>query len=93
MNTTALVVLLTVFVFGVVLIGGLAFKDFLSSGAAGMYLLLNQPYGIGDEVRIGDRQGIVQEMTLLTTRIENDDAEYIVPNRLVLRDGIARMRT
>jgi len=91
-NTTALLVLLTVYVFGVVLIGGLAFKDFLASAAAGMYLLLNHPYGIGDEVRIGDRQGIVQEMTLMTTRIENDHEEYILPNRLVFEHGIARMR-
>ncbi len=92
-NTTALLVLLTVYVFGVVLIGAIAFKDFLSSGAAGMYLLLNQPYTIGDEVRIGDREGIVQEMDLLTTRIENDETEYIVPNRVVFEDGIARVRT
>lgn len=91
-NTTALLVLLTVYVFGLVLISAVAFKDFLSSGAAGMYLLLNQPYAIGDEVRIGERQGIVQEMDLLTTRIENDDAEFIVPNRLVFEDGIARVR-
>jgi len=91
-NTTALLVLLTVYVFGVVLIGGLAFKDFLASAAAGMYLLLNHSYGIGDEVRIGDRQGIVQEMTLMTTRIENDHEEYILPNRLVFEHGIARMR-
>ncbi len=91
-NTTALLVLLTVYVFGVVLIGGLAFKDFLASAAAGMYLLLNHPYGIGDEVRIGGRQGIVQEMTVMTTRIENEQEEYILPNRLVFEEGIARMR-
>jgi len=91
-NTTALLVLLTVYVFGVVFLGGLAFKDFLSSAAAGMYLLLNQPYGIGDEVRIGDREGIVQEVDLLVTRIENDEEEFIVPNRKVFEHGIARTR-
>jgi len=91
-NTTALLVLLTVYVFGVVFLGGLAFKDFLSSAAAGMYLLLNQPYGIGDEVRIGDREGIVQEVDLLVTRIENEEEEFIVPNRKVFEHGIARMR-
>jgi small-conductance mechanosensitive channel len=91
-NTTALLVLLAVYVFGVVFIGGLAFKDFLSSGAAGMYLLLNQPYGIGDEVRIGDRKGIVQEVDLFVTHIENDDEEFIIPNREVFEHGIARVR-
>ncbi|NHN48829.1 mechanosensitive ion channel [Halostella sp. JP-L12] len=91
-NTTALNVLLTVYVFGLVFLGGLAFKDFLASGAAGIYLLLNQPYGIGDSVRIGDHQGIVQEVDVFVTHIENDEEEFIVPNSRVLDQGIVRVR-
>ncbi|WP_135534445.1 mechanosensitive ion channel family protein [Halostella pelagica] len=91
-NTDALIVLLAVYVFGLVFLGGLAFKDFLASGAAGVYLLLNEPYGIGDNVRIGKHEGIVQEVDVFVTHIENDEEEFIVPNSRVLEEGIVRMR-
>jgi small-conductance mechanosensitive channel len=91
-QTLALIALLAAYTFALVVFGALAVKDFLSSGAAGIYLLLNQPYGIGDRIRIGEREGIVQGMDLLVTRIENDDEEYIVPNRMVLEHGVVRIR-
>lgn len=91
--TSALIVLLGVYFFGVVFIGGLALKDLLASAAAGVYLLLTQPFGIGDEIQIDDSHGIVQEITTFTTRIESDNEEYIVPNRLVFRQGVVRKRS
>lgn len=90
--TRALLVLLGAYFFAVVFLGGIAFKDLLSAGAAGVYLLLNQPYGIGDEVRVGDARGIVQEVDLFVTRVESDDEEYIVPNHRVFERGIVRIR-
>ena len=90
--TTALLVLLTAYVFGVVLLAAVAFKDLLAAGAAGIYLLLNQPYSIGDEVRVDDRRGIVQEMTIFVTHVEADGKEYIIPNSRVFRGGIVRIR-
>jgi small-conductance mechanosensitive channel len=91
-HTLALIALLTVYAFAIVFVGALAMKDFLSSGAAGVYILLNQPYGIGDEVKIGDREGIVQGVDVVVTRIESEEEEHIVPNRLVLEHGIVRKR-
>lgn len=91
-RVVALVILLAVYAGGLVLVGGYAFKDFLVSSAAGIYLLLNQPYSIGDRVRIGDQTGIVQEVDLFVTKIEDDSEEFIVPNRRVFEDGIVRIR-
>lgn len=91
--TSALLVMLAVYMFGLVLFGALAFRDLLASGAAGLYLLLNQPYGIGDEVEIGEDRGIVQEITVLVTRIENDGAECVIPNRQVFKHGVVRYRS
>jgi small-conductance mechanosensitive channel len=90
--TTALLVLLTAYVFGIVLLAAVAFKDLLAAGAAGVYLLLNEPYSIGDEVRVDGRRGIVQEMTIFVTHVEADGEEYIVPNSQVFRGGIVRIR-
>ncbi|ADJ14952.1 mechanosensitive ion channel family protein [Halalkalicoccus jeotgali] len=90
--TTALLILLTVYVFGLVFLVGIAGRDLLASGAAGLYLFLNQPYGIGDRVRIGEREGVIQEVELFITRIEDDGTEYIVPNRTVFEEGASKRR-
>ncbi|EMA31415.1 mechanosensitive ion channel family protein [Halobiforma nitratireducens] len=91
-HVIALLILLTVYAVGAVIVFTVAFKDFLISSAAGIYLLLNQPYGIGDEIRIGDQSGIVQEVDLFVTKIEDDSEEYVVLNRRVLEEGIVRLR-
>jgi len=90
--TAALLVLLAVYVFAVVVFGAVATKDLLSSGAAGIYLLLYEPYGIGDEVEIVERAGVVQEVGLLVTRLETDEAEFVVPNSDVFEHGVKRQR-
>jgi small-conductance mechanosensitive channel len=91
--TLALVVLLAAYLFAVILFAAIASYSLLASSAAGAYLLLNQPYGIGDEVRVGDVRGIVQEIDLFVTHIETDDEEHIVPNRRVFEEGVVRVRS
>ncbi|WP_276261036.1 mechanosensitive ion channel domain-containing protein [Haloglomus litoreum] len=90
--TAALLILLAAYAFGVFFIGGLAFSDMLASGAAGIFLVLNEPYTIGDEVVIDGQRGIVQEVDVLVTRIESDGREFVVPNRQVFKNGIVRIR-
>ncbi|ELY95193.1 mechanosensitive ion channel protein MscS [Natrialba hulunbeirensis JCM 10989] len=87
-----LLILLAVYAVGIVIVGAVVFKDFLISSAAGIYLLLNQPYGIGDQIRIGEQSGIVQEVDLFVTKIESDSEEYIIPNRKVFEDELVRLR-
>jgi len=91
-DTVALLILLGSYALAIILFSAVAFRDLLRSSAAGVYLLLNQPYGIGDEVRVGDDRGIVQEVDVFVTRIESDGEEYIVPNRRVFEDGVVRIR-
>ncbi len=91
--TGALLILLGVYVFGLVFLSGVAFRDMLASGAAGVYLLLNEPYGIGDRIRVGNRHGIVQEVDVFVTTVETDGGtEYVIPNRKVFEEGVARLR-
>jgi small-conductance mechanosensitive channel len=91
--TTALHILLAAYAFGVVFLGGLACWDLLSSAAAGVYLLLSEPYAIGDRIEIDGKRGIVQEVDVLVTRIEREGEEFVIPNREVFRAGIIRVRT
>jgi small-conductance mechanosensitive channel len=88
----ALLILLGAYALAIILFGAVALRDLLRSSAAGVYLLLNQPYGIGDEVRVGDDRGIVQEVDVFVTRIENDGEEYIIPNSRVFEQGVVRIR-
>lgn len=90
--TAALLVLLGAYSFGLVILSGLALKDFLAAGAAGVFLLLNQPYTIGDRIHVGEYSGIVQEVDVFVTRIEDDNAEYVLPNQRVFREGVVRDR-
>ena len=90
--TAALLVLLGAYSFGLFFLGGLAFKDLLSSAAAGIYLLLTEPYSIGDEVEIDGNRGIVQEVDVLVTRIENESEEHVIPNHKVMTEGAMRVR-
>lgn len=91
-STAALLILLAAYAFGVFFIGGLAFKDLLAAAAAGIYLLLVEPYSIGDEIEIDGHRGIVQEVDVFVTHIEREGEEYIVPNDRAFSNGIVRVR-
>ncbi|WP_440989917.1 mechanosensitive ion channel domain-containing protein [Haloarchaeobius baliensis] len=88
----ALLVLFAGYLFALIFLGGLAFRDLLRSSAAGVYLLLDQPYGIGDQIEIDGHEGVVQEVDLFVTQIESDGREYIVPNHRVFKTGVVRVR-
>lgn len=90
--TGALLILLAAYAFGIFFLGGLAFRDLMSSAAAGVYLLLTEPYSIGDEVEIDGARGIVQEVDVFVTYVEDDGEEYMIPNRKVFREGAMRVR-
>jgi small-conductance mechanosensitive channel len=91
-QTLALVVLLAAYAFAVVLFAALATKDLVASAAAGVFLLLREPYGIGDEVKVAGERGIVQEVDLFVTHIEADGEDHVIPNHSVFRDGIILIR-
>jgi moderate conductance mechanosensitive channel len=57
-------------------------KDFLS----GMFMLLEDQYGVGDVVDVGDAVGTVESVGLRTTRIRDDDGTvWHVPNGQIAR--------
>ncbi|MFC7020710.1 MULTISPECIES: mechanosensitive ion channel domain-containing protein [Haloarcula] len=91
-DTLALLILLAAYAFGLVFLVGLALRDVLAASAAGVYVLLTQPYSIGDEIAIGDRQGIVQEVDMFVTHVESDGREHVIPNQKVFREGVVRIR-
>ena len=69
---------------------GFAFKDLLSSFMAGVTILFDRPFQVGDRVAVGDVYGEVVEIGLRTTRIVTlDDNLVSVPNSRFLTDTVA----
>lgn len=88
--TAPLLVLLTMYVVGILLVLGLATRDLLPAIAAGVYVLLHQPYSIGDTIIVDGQEGVVQEIDIYTTTIEADDVEHVIPNHRIVRGGVSR---
>jgi len=68
---------------------GLAARQTLGSLIAGFVLMFSRPFTIGDWVQIGDQEGIVTDITIFNTRLENFDGEFVVlPNDSVSDSAI-----
>lgn len=60
---------------------GFAFRDILQNFLAGILLLLNEPFRIGDQIKFGDFEGIVEDIQIRATMMRTYDARKIViPN-------------
>ena len=65
----------------------LALQDILRSFAAGVYLLLERPFAIGDRVRVRDVEGKVEGIDIRTTALRTDaDERVLVPNATVFAE-------
>ena len=86
---TAVVALLSV---GTVAIS-LALQDVLKNFVAGVYLLLEHPFTIGERIRIGDVTGRVENIEIRTTVLRNaNDERVLVPNATIF-SGIITNRS
>lgn len=60
---------------------GFALQDIAKNFIAGILLLLQQPFNIGDAIEVGDYAGTVLKITLRTTEIRTWDGRYVlIPN-------------
>ncbi|HEY9679302.1 MAG TPA: mechanosensitive ion channel family protein [Drouetiella sp.] len=68
---------------------GFAFKDILENFFAGILLLWQKPFRIGDEIRTNGFEGTVQDIDIRSTRIRTIDGELVVvPNGSMLSSPI-----
>ncbi len=76
-DTTSLVALLGAAGLAV----GLALKDSLSHFAAGVMLILFRPFKVGDFCELDSEMGVVEQITILHTRLKSPDNKVItIPN-------------
>jgi small-conductance mechanosensitive channel len=69
---------------------GFAFKDLATSLIAGIIILLDRPFMVGDRVTIGSYYGEVRDIGLRSVRIVTlDDSVVSIPNNRFLTDEVA----
>jgi small-conductance mechanosensitive channel len=68
---------------------GLAARQTLGALLAGFVLMFSRPFEIGDWVEVGDHEGIVTDITIVTTRMQTFDGEYVmIPNDVVSSESV-----
>ncbi len=69
---------------------GFAFKDLLASLMAGVILLFDEPFQVGDRISFGGNYGEVTEIGLRSVRLVTlDDNLVTIPNSQFLTDSVA----
>lgn len=62
----------------------LAFQDILKNFIAGVFLLLERPFRLGDEITVDNHTGVVENIEMRTTTLRTSDGEQVLtPNSLV----------
>jgi small conductance mechanosensitive channel len=68
---------------------GFAFQDIFKNFLAGVLLLAQEPFRIGDSVVIGNYEGVVAQIEIRTTNIRTYDGELVlVPNSIVFTSPV-----
>jgi small conductance mechanosensitive channel len=62
----------------------LAFQDILKNFIAGIFMLLERPFRIGDEITVDNHTGLVENIEMRATTLRTSEGEQVIaPNSLV----------
>src|ERR1051325_3981038 len=68
---------------------GFAFKDVLQNFFAGILILWRRPFIVGDEIKVREFEGTVEEITTRSTRVKTYDGERaVLPNGNVYTNAV-----
>ncbi|HEX8456961.1 MAG TPA: mechanosensitive ion channel domain-containing protein [Pyrinomonadaceae bacterium] len=85
LNVTALVTGLGLTGFAL----GFALKDVLSNLLSGIMLLLYRPFNIGDQIRMGEYEGVIETIRMRDTLVRAPDGRLIViPNTKLITEVV-----
>jgi small conductance mechanosensitive channel len=74
------------------LVIGLSLQDILKNFFAGVWVLVERPFRIGDTIEIGGDSGVVEEIAFRTTMLKTPDArEIIVPNAIFMTSSVTNL--
>ncbi|HCF27132.1 MAG TPA: mechanosensitive ion channel protein MscS [Cyanobacteria bacterium UBA11049] len=68
---------------------GFAFQDIFKNFLAGVLLLLNEPFRLGDQIIVDDFEGTIEDITIRSTQIKTYQGErIIIPNSIVFTSPV-----
>ncbi len=68
---------------------GFAFKDILQNFLAGILILLQEPFRVGDQITVGEHEGTVEEIRTRATKIRTyDNRRIVIPNADLYTDAV-----
>jgi small-conductance mechanosensitive channel len=68
---------------------GIASQSVVGNLISGIFLIIERPISIGDEVRIGDVEGYIQDIHILSTVMRTHQGTYLrIPNEKVFNSNI-----
>jgi len=68
---------------------GMAARQTLGALLAGFVLMFSRPFEIGDWIQVGEYEGIVTDITIVNTRVQTFDGEYVmIPNDVVSSESL-----
>lgn len=71
---------------------GLSLQDILKNFFAGVWILVERPFSIGDEIEIGGYTGSVEEISFRTTSLRTADGrQVIVPNGNLMTSPVVNL--
>jgi small-conductance mechanosensitive channel len=74
------------------LVIGLSLQDILKNFFAGMWVLVERPFRIGDSIEIAGYSGSVEEIAFRTTQLRTDDGrQVIVPNGTFMTSAVVNL--
>jgi small conductance mechanosensitive channel len=74
-------------IFGIAV--GFAAQTTVSNLISGIFLLLEQNFSIGDTIQIDAREGVIESINLLSTKIRTDDNQIIrIPNENLIKNPV-----
>lgn len=74
------------------LVIGLSLQDILKNFFAGVWVLVERPFRIGDTIEVSGYSGRVEEISFRTTQLRTDDGrEVIVPNGTFMTSAVVNL--
>ncbi len=68
---------------------GFAFKDILQNFMAGLLILINEPFSVGDQIVSGDHEGTVESIETRATNIRTyDGKKVVIPNSQIYTNPV-----
>jgi small-conductance mechanosensitive channel len=65
----------------------LALQDILRNFFAGLYLLFERPFRLGDSIAIRDQRGVVETIGIRTTTLRTqDNVQVLIPNMIIFAE-------